>query len=240
MIPKIIHYCWFGGQPLPKHLEDCIASWRKFCPDYTFMQWNEDNYNVRQNAYLSKCYEQQKWAFVSDYIRLDVVYRYGGIYLDTDVELIKSLDDLLDKTCFLGCEYANDVNTGICFGAKKGHWFIEENKNIYESCPYQELQKTCVEITTDLLLSHGLKRGKGIRHIQDICIFPPEYFNPIHYWTGKLHLTEKTYSIHHSYGSWTKPSKIPMKYKIALRLLIDGLLGDGTYRRWLRRLKFKK
>lgn len=240
MIPRVIHYCWFGSKPLPKDLQDCIDSWKRFCPEYTFMKWDESNYDVHQIPYLSEAYQQQRWAYVSDYVRLDVVYQYGGIYLDVDVELVRPLDSLLELSCFLGCEYGNDVNTGICFGASKNHWFIQENKKIYETHSFKDLQKTCVEITTDLLLSYGMKRQKGIRYIKDIRIFPPEYFNPIHFWTGKLELTDKTYSIHHAYGSWVKPSKIPMKYKIAVRLMVDRLWGDGTYRRWLRKYKLKK
>lgn len=240
MIPKIIHYCWFGKNPIPALLEKCIMSWQHLCPDYTIIEWNETNYDITKIPYIAEAYQQGKWAFVSDYVRLDVVYQYGGIYLDIDVELLRPLDSLLEQTCFFGCEIANDVATGLCFGAVKKHWFIKENMSVYESHTFGELSKTCVEITTDLLLAHGLTQEKGVRCVKGMTIYPPDYFNPIHFWTNQLILTEQTYSIHHAAGSWVEKSRIPMRYKIALRLGMDSIFGYGTYRKCLRRLKIKK
>lgn len=240
MIPKIIHYCWFGKNPMSDELKKCIASWKRLCPDYEIIEWNEENYPIEKISYIAEAYAKKNWAFVSDYARLDVVYQYGGIYLDVDVELVKSLDSLLEQSCFFGFEFANDVNTGICFGAVKNHWFIKENMSVYESHTFEELPKTCVEITTELLLSHGLTQGKGVRHIKGMTIYPPEYFNPIHFWTNQLHISPNTYSIHHAFGSWVRNSILPMKYKVVVRLAIDRLFGNGTYRKCLRRLRLKK
>lgn len=240
MIPKLIHYCWFGQHPMPEQLQRCLASWRRFCPDYTIIEWNETNYDITKIPYTAEAYNQKQWAYVSDYVRLDVVYQYGGIYLDVDVELLRPLDSLLEQSCFFGCEIANDIATGLCFGAVKKHWFVKENMSVYESHTFGELPKTCVEITTDLLITHGLSHQQGIIKIEDMTIYPPEYFNPIHFWTHQLNITENTYAIHHGFGSWVKKSLIPMKYKIAVRLGVDRVFGYGTYRQLLRRLKMKK
>ena len=103
MIPKVIHYCWFGGNPLPDEAKRCIDSWKKYCPDYKIIEWNESNYDVNSNEYMKAAYNEKKWAFVSDYARVDVVYRYGGIYMDTDVELIKPLDKFLYQSPYQYC-----------------------------------------------------------------------------------------------------------------------------------------
>ena len=131
MIPKIIHYCWFGGNELPESVRKCIESWKKYCPDFVIKEWNESNYDVTKLPFMKDAYEAKKYAFVSDYARLDIIYQHGGIYLDTDVELIKPLDDrLLDTTCFMGMETPGTVATGLGFGAIKGHSFIKQNRDV--------------------------------------------------------------------------------------------------------------
>ena len=132
MIPKIIHYCWFGRNPLPKTAEKCIRSWKKYCPDYEIIRWDESNFDVNCNEYCREMYEQEKWAFLTDYVRLRVVYENGGIYLDTDVEVIKPLDDLLHNSAYMGLETTDKVATGLGFGAERNHWFIGENMKYYE------------------------------------------------------------------------------------------------------------
>ena len=124
MIPKVIHYCWFGGNELPELAMKCIDSWKKFCPDYEIKQWNEKNYDLDSSRYIKEAYKNKKWAFVSDYARLDIIYNNGGIYLDTDVELIGKLDEFLDEKCFLAAEREEYVNTGLGFGAEKGNVVI--------------------------------------------------------------------------------------------------------------------
>lgn len=161
MIPKIIHYCWFGGKELPKEVQKCINSWKKFCPDYKIIRWDESNYDVYKNPYTRYCFENKKWAFLSDYARLDIVYSHGGIYLDTDVEIIKSWDPLLKNECFLGMEQPGCINTGLGFGAKKGNNYIKENKEYYEITPFLKknnkwIKTTCVKITSKLLANEGL------------------------------------------------------------------------------------
>ena len=119
MIPKVIHYCWFGGNPIPEKDRRYIEGWKEKCPDYEIIEWNERNYDVSKNKYMAQAYEEKKWGFVSDYARLDLVYQYGGIYFDTDVELLKPLDNLLELEMFCGFESTKYVNFGIGFGAEK-------------------------------------------------------------------------------------------------------------------------
>ena len=122
MIPKIIHYCWFGGNDKSELVERCISSWKKYCPDYKIIEWNENNYNVNKNKYTKYAYERQKWAFVSDYVRLYVIYKYGGIYMDTDVEVVKNLDKFLKYESFSGFESTKYIPTGIMGGEKNSRW----------------------------------------------------------------------------------------------------------------------
>ncbi len=241
MIPKKIHYCWFGGKPLPDEALRCIASWRRYCPDYQIIEWNEHNYDVHKTPYSSEAYCAKQYAFVSDYARLDIIYQHGGIYLDTDVELIKGIDCLLDHQCYLGCQLEGEVNTGIGFGAVKGHWFIEKNRQVYRAMRFLmkngKYNKTlCVTITTDLLKEHGLTSSNSIQQIRDVVIYPPPYFCPVDVMTRKLTLTDCSLSIHHFHGSWhgengqlRKIVKSFTPLKIRLRRLIDKLFGDGSY-----------
>lgn len=241
MIPKVIHYCWFGGNPLPDNLKKYIKTWREQCPDYEIIEWNEHNYDVSKNVFMREAYTKKNFAYVSDYARLDIIYTYGGFYLDTDVELLKSLDPLRIHDCFLAREISCDVNTGLIIGAVKGHHFLKSNMSIYDKSDLTSLNKTCVEVTTNLLINRGLKNKNIIQKIDDITIYPRNYFNPKNLLTGKVDcLTSVTYSIHHYEGSWKSSSFISDSLKIRVRLIIDFLFGYGTYRMLLRFLKLKK
>lgn len=225
MIPKKIHYIWFGGKPLPKEVKKCINSWKKYCPDYEIIEWNESNYDLEKNEYVKKAYEQKKYAFLADYVRLDVIYEHGGIYLDTDVELIKNLDNLLENDGYIGMEEIGTINTGQGFGAKKHHPFIKENKEYYEKNKFWDsngnFEKViCVEITTKLLKAHGLKEINKMQKIANMKIFPVEYFCPIVMGTNKLKITKNTYSIHHFAATWKSNNKLIRKlgyYSIPLK-----------------------
>ena len=120
MIPKKIHYCWFGGNPLPESAKKYIETWKKYCPDYEIIEWNEENFDVTQNQYCKEAYEAKKWAFVSDYARFWILYRYGGIYFDTDVEVIRPIDDMVAKGPFMGCERDGDKNLAAAIAAAPG------------------------------------------------------------------------------------------------------------------------
>lgn len=220
MIPKIIHYCWFGGSPLPKDVLLCIESWKKFCPDYEIKRWDETNYDVNKCQYMSDAYREKKWAFVSDYCRLDVVHKYGGIYLDTDVELIKPLDSLLYEQMFCGFESRDPVGykkgqtvemsvaLGLGFGAEAGHTYIKEMLELYSELSFYNEDGSlnlvaCPRYQTAVLVKHGLVSNNETQRLDKCIAYSPEYFCPQSNVTDKmLHLTNKTYSIHHFTVSW--------------------------------------
>ncbi len=214
MIPKKIHYCWFGRGEKPKDALKCIESWRKFCPDYEIIEWNEDNFDVSAHPYTKQAYELKKWAFVSDYARLYIVYNEGGIYLDTDVEAVRSFDDLLDNEAYMGFEDEKYVNTGSGFGAVNGHAFLLENMRAYdgESLVNKDGEispVSCPVYTTKLLNDRGLKNDIGeIQKISDVTVYPREYFCPYNYITGVMKMTENTYSVHLYSMSWLGKAQI--------------------------------
>ncbi len=207
MIPKIIHYCWFGKGELPEKAKKCIASWKQFCPDYELIQWSEDNYEIPDIPFLKKAYEDRKWSFVTDYIRLDVVYRMGGVYFDTDVELLKPLDNLLSYRAYFGFEEVNTVNTGLGFGAEKNCDILREMMGCYYSLPAcqsdeEYIQYTCPIVQTPILKKRGLILDGITQMLGDVKIFSPEYLNPRDYLTGQLRKTENSISVHWYDASW--------------------------------------
>lgn len=211
MIPKVIHYCWFGGNNKSEIINRCINSWKKYCPDYKIIEWNEDNIDFSECQYAKEAYLAKKWAFVSDYVRIKVLLDYGGIYIDTDVELIKSLDNLLNDDFFVGFEKELDgnygVNTGSMVGAVKGHPFLVEQEKEYHLYNFIISDgvynlTTCVEYTTNLLKKNGLILNNKKQRVMECTIFPSDFFCPLDMNTGRLHLTSNSYSIHHYSGSW--------------------------------------
>ncbi|HFI0315167.1 TPA: glycosyltransferase family 32 protein [Streptococcus suis] len=246
MIPKKIHYCWFGGNPLPESVKKCKESWKKFCPDYEIIEWNESNYNVHKMPFISDAYTAKKYAFVSDYARLDIIYNEGGIYLDTDVELIRPLDALLSHSAFMGMELIGEVNTGLGFGAEKYHRFIGENRDVYLKETFNTSNLvTCVELTTNLLVTKGLEKNNSIQIIDGVTIYPMEYFCPYNMETRKTSLTENTYSIHHYdatwYGSGLKAivRKKLLPIKIYFKKILNTIFGEGSYQKVKEFLKGK-
>lgn len=171
MIPKVIHYCWFGGNPLPKSAQKCIASWRKYLPDYEIKEWNESNFDVNLIPYTAEAYKAKKYAFVSDYARFWILHKYGGLYFDTDVEVIKNMDDIIAKGSFMGCENEAKpgampaelgVAPGLGLGVKPGLRLYGEILEIYKDKHYilpdgSYSPETVVTITSDLLCKYGLK-----------------------------------------------------------------------------------
>lgn len=211
MIPKVIHYCWFGKQPLPELALKCIASWKNFLPDYEIKEWNESNFDVNIIPYTKEAYNKKKYAFVSDYVRFWVLYNYGGIYFDTDVEIIKPIDSIILAGNFMGTEKGQQpnqefVNPGLGMGsvAKLAIYKQCLDSYINESfCIGNKLNlKTIVERTSKILKQHGLKESSNIQTITDINIYPSDYFCPIDYRTGKAYFTNNTVSIHHYAASW--------------------------------------
>lgn len=207
MIPKKIHYCWFGGNELPPLAIKCIQSWRKYCPDYEIIEWNEHNFDVDSCDYVKEAYAAKKWAFVSDYARFYILYHEGGVYFDTDVELIRPLDRLLREGPFMGFENVHKVNPGLGLAACKGNAIYGEVLEFYRNAHFLQEDgmlnlTTIVDYTTDILIKHGLKEGTEPQKINDIIIYPKEYFNPMDMDSGKIQTTSNTVSIHHYAASW--------------------------------------
>lgn len=233
MIPKTIHYCWFGEKPLPELAKKCIESWKKYCPDYEIIRWDETNYDVHKNQFVEQAYQNSKWAFLTDYVRLDVVYEMGGIYLDTDVELIKPLDSLLELQCYMGMEQPGRVNTGLGFGAEKHHPFILENKRVYEDNNFSQSEgkfkpPVCVEITTNLFDQDEIKNASRIQNARSVTVFPTEYFCPQAMGSNRINITKNTFSIHYFTASWkSKPDMLMFK----IGLIIKRIFGDQFYGR---------
>lgn len=219
MIPKVIHYCWFGRKPLPKSAIKCIDSWRRFCPDYQIIEWNEDNFNVNATPYTAQAYERGKYAFVSDYARFDILYRHGGLYFDTDVEIIKPINDIVAAGAFMGIE--NDhpgqteselgigVNPGLGLGVASGLELYQEILDYYAKTPFvdeqgNQIPGTVVHHTTQLLKKHGFQNSDVLQQVAGVTIYPNEYFNPLDDATGRLNITENTRSIHWYSKTWVK------------------------------------
>ena len=207
MIPKIIHYCWFGRNPLPELAIKCIASWKKYLPDYEIKEWNEDNFNLNLYPYVREAYDKRKYAFVTDVVRLYALYHEGGIYMDTDVEVLKPLDSFLLHTAFSGFESYENIQTAI-MASEKGGLFCKDNLDYYDDKhfvkPDGSLDLTTNVVTmTNYMLPKGLKQDNTYQDFEGLITFyPKEYFCPINQVTKRLLITENTYTIHHFSGSW--------------------------------------
>lgn len=260
-IPKVIHYCWFGRNPKPKLAEKCIKSWKKHCPDYEIIEWNEDNFDISScPLYVRQAYEVKKWAFVTDYVRLQVVYENGGIYMDTDVELKKKLDPLLEYNAYFGFEDEAHIATGLGFGAVKGTPILMEMMEDYQDISFIRPDGsfdiiTCPMRNTETLLRHGLKQNDTKQVLDDrILILPAEYMCPISFWSGKKHITINTISIHWFSASWKSAAQRKQQKKYAREIkrktrrdffshipnrIVRNLIGRTNYEKLKAKLKNK-
>lgn len=211
MIPKKIHYCWFGKGKMPELALKCIESWRVNLPDYELKEWNENSFDINSNFYVKEAYESRKFAFVTDYVRLYALYTEGGIYMDTDVEVLKNLDPFLDLPAFSGFEDNVHIPTGI-MAAEKGSvwagWQLKYYDDRHFLLPDGTLDLTTnVEIIGRLMEEKGFILRNGLYNFQNIItIFPRDYFCSKSHTTGKIELTQNTYTIHHFAGSWKSTS----------------------------------
>lgn len=206
MIPKIIHYCWFGRNPLPEDVKKNIASWKKYCPDYEIIEWNEDNFDLSLCNYIQDAYKEKKWAFITDYVRLYVLVQYGGIYMDSDVEIIKNLDPFLKYPAFSGFQTEDSIPTGIMASEKGFHLFRKlldeyKDRSFYNSDGSIN-NTTNVVYITNACLKRGLVLNNKKQNIDGFYLFPQDYFCAKSYETGKITITNNTYTIHHFAGSW--------------------------------------
>lgn len=234
-IPKTIHYCWFGGNPLGPDEMACIESWKKYLPGYEIKLWNENNWDVDCCDYVREAYSAKKWAFVSDYARLDIINRYGGIYFDTDVEVVNAIDDILEHGPFLGMETMGldgglgTVNPGLGFASCPNDPLLDEvlaeyagEHFIKSDGSYNE--KTIVDRTTEIVNRCARIFPDGFWHANGFTVYPVEYFNPKDYLTGSIVLTDNTRCIHHFSMSWFTPRR-KYKHKVYLSLLSKGVPG---------------
>ena len=239
MIPKILHYCWFGGQPLPEDIKRYLQSWKKQCPDYKIMRWDETNFDVTSNKFCQQAYENRKWAFVSDYFRLKILYDYGGIYMDTDVEVLQKLDDFLHCKWFSGFEKSEsgyNIPTGT-MGSEKGSPLIKELLEYYEDNDFIGTDG-CFNTTSNVvIITDYIKQKYNV--IMDgqyklfgdgFALYPFDYFCAKSFVTGKLYLTSNTYTVHHFKGSWLTPRQ---KRKILIKKILIKVLGENNFKKLL-------
>ncbi len=231
MIPKIIHYCWFGRNPLPELALKCIESWKKFLPDYEIKEWNEDNYDVRKIPYISQAYEAKKYAFVSDYARFDILYQHGGIYFDTDVEVIKDLTPIIEAGTFMGVERAGALNAGLGIASPAATEIFKEILNSYAEENFLNEGgslnlKTVVTRVSDIFKKYGFTDEEKIQEVKGYKIYPTEYFCPKSFFTGELKITENTYTIHWYDSSWCSEED---KKRYNFRIKIQKRFGKNLF-----------
>ena len=251
MIPKIIHYCWFGGNPLPKLARKCIKSWKKHCKGYEIREWNEKNFDIASAPlYVRQAYEAKKWAFVTDYVRLYAMTTCGGIYMDTDVEVVAPLDPFLRHQAFSGFESKVYISTGI-MASEAGFPMFQEFLRYYDTAQFYNDDGTVntttnVVILTNICLKHGLVQNGEYQVVDGFALYPRDVFCPLEYHSGIMTRTKQTVTIHWFNGSWVpsdikkarldrirRRKSLERREKIRLlpnRILLK-LLGEKKYRR---------
>ena len=232
MISKKIHYCWFGGKEKSELAKKCIESWKKYCPDYELIEWNEDNFSLDYCSYVKEAYEEKKWAFITDVVRLYALVNYGGIYMDTDVEVLKSLDDLLELKAFSGFQTVDSIPTGI-MAAEKDHPRFKELLDDYKDIHFRtsdgsvDMETNVVKIT-NTCLKYGLILNNQKQEINGFTLFPVDYFCAKDIMTGKLINNSNTYTIHHFAGSWTTTrNRINTRIDRMLRMLFGEKITNS-------------
>ena len=227
-IPKKIHYCWFGKKDIPEQYKRYMESWQEFCPDYEIIRWDESNYDYNKVNYTRQAYKLGKWAFVSDYARLDIIYAHGGIYLDVDVEVVRNLDDLLIDQMFCGFEKGNCINTGLGFGAVKGFELLRSMREMYHNLNFINPNGTfnltaCTKYQTDFMKKKGLKRNGKQQEIGGIKVYPRTVLAPCDFFGVNSQFSDMTYTIHHYAATWfekgkSKEALLQRNYEIMQRM----------------------
>ena len=207
MIPKVIHYCWFGKGAIPDELKRYMESWRRFCPDYRIMEWNEDNYDLEKHVYTRQAYHHKKWGFVPDIARLEILYNNGGIYLDTDVELVQSLDQLLYQPGFVGVEKWGVINVGGGCGVVPHHPMIRKLLDHRLKFPFEWADgslnlESSGSYESEPFLDCGFRPDNTTQIVDEMTVYTSDFFHPFDYLSRELCITENTFGIHHFTGSW--------------------------------------
>lgn len=242
MIPHKIHYCWFGYHKKPKLIQKCISSWKTYLPDWQIIEWNESNYDINKNTYISEAYRQGKWAFVVDYARFDILNEQGGIFLDTDVELLRPIpENFLEYEAFTGFESDKTINPGLIYASIPGQTILKELTTVYENKKYGEKidgrVENIVDISTEVLRQHGLQKNNTFQIIEGVAVFPKEYFCCFNHEIQAFEMEEQTVSIHHYFASWS-----PWYRKLYFKCIkiTAAILGKERYLKWKRRIKCLK
>lgn len=239
MIPKIIHYCWCGPNEMPEDDKKRIEKWKEVCPDYKIIEWNEHNYDFHKNKYMDDAYKAKKWGFVPDYARYDIIYQYGGVYLDTDVELIKNLDELLKNDVFFGFETPEFVASGLGFGAIPQSELIGKMRDLYDEVQFIKDDGSLNLIsspsyTTQVLKEVGFVMDGSMQKIEGCTIYPVDYLCPLNYISGELNITSNTYAIHWYAASWLSAlAKKRRNMHWRINALVGKRLGIWLYRLYL-------
>ncbi len=229
MIPKKIHYCWFGGGEKPKLATKCIASWKKYCPDYEIIEWNEDSFDINQNAYTQMCIAEKQYAFLSDYARLYILEEHGGFYFDIDVELLKSVEAMREHEAYFSFETDDYVNTGIGFGAVAHNPAVQAMLAEYDYLlDGQHGTVGCPELNTRALVRLGLQKNGQLQQLPGFTVYPVEWFNPYDDATGRVNKTKNTISIHWYAKCWKSKGAI---IRSKLTKPLHRLLGTDFFRR---------
>ncbi len=235
MIPRKIHYCWFGGGEPGKKDKKYIEGWSRACPGFEIIRWDESNYDINKNRFMKEAANAGKWSFVSDFARLDILYEHGGIYFDTDVEIIKDFSDLLKYEGFIGFENDEKVNDGQGFGFRPGHPILQEMMKAYENEKFIKEDgtlniKESPLYRTECLVKHGLKLNGERQNIEGIEIFPKDYFCPKDFYTRRVKLTDNTHSIHHFHESWhSKKARVLSGFRTVLCRMLGTERGLKTF-----------
>ncbi|MEO2075952.1 MAG: glycosyltransferase [Bacillus sp. (in: firmicutes)] len=232
-IPKIIHYCWFGKKAYNDLTIKCIESWKKYLPDYELIEWNEDNFDIDTNRYVREAYDSKKFAFVTDYVRLFVLNKFGGIYMDTDIEILKNFDGLLDHSAFTGFEDKDTLQTAIMGSKKENEWvksLLEyyETRNFINKDGFFDLTTNVSIITNITYHKYNITLNNKLQEIEGILtIYPKDYFCPKNFYTEKISLTKNTFTIHHFNGSWIDNNDVrARKIDYKIKKLFGNKLGE--------------
>lgn len=236
MIPKIIHFCWLSEEEYPVKIQSCIETWKKIMPDYEFKLWDRQAFDIEKLSWTRQAYDKKKYAYAADYIRFYALYNYGGIYLDSDVEVLRRFDDLLDQDFFFGYEYTGNPEAAVV-GAKKELKWIKCCMEWYENKDYNDYVKLNKCIIAPLILQKGFEDTYHIKLLDDNkfhkyhngSIYPFVYFSPKNGFSGEILKNENTYTIHHFNSSWLDINTVSLKIRHRIHITLIKLLGKVTY-----------